>query len=528
MKKVQKIMILFAFILMFTACSKADDDDDDNKERKPREESWENDEHTEDKEKFVEIDKERYEAYVDVLEEIIEDNEWPDGEYVVESDDYTGNNQFAIFDVDLDGREELLVEITSNSTAGMNLRIFDYDADKDKLIEQEVTLPSVTFYDNGVIYEYASHNHTPSDVWPYSVATYDAKEDTYVYEGDVYAEDKVYCGDSFPSNQDKDKDGRIYYISKGNSNAKPSTEEEYKKWVDSYIKDAKELYIPWQSLWEYYVERIETAIDIEEVVLPVKLTPDVDIWNYDVTGDGLKDHIFISCEETYDDSYAPFGSNWSIEINGEKVHDFEWEDNICLEIELYQISDKRHYFAITECYEYNDEIGGYGLYQIKDGKLEQVCDFYDPIVKSIHEFYYGAEILYMTKEEMKVRAYNQFNATAHLKFDMIFQYKDNKWSTGTSEFDIYYEDYQDDKADGMIANQSFVVYTEIDCKKEAFQVEEGDVLELHSICIKDGAAYFKVTNEDGVEGWLPDPDEPYVYINGKYLQGYFEEAMFAG
>jgi len=58
MKKLQKILILLVFILMLTACAKEDDDDDD-RERKPREEAVEK---VEDNEKFVEIDKKRYEA----------------------------------------------------------------------------------------------------------------------------------------------------------------------------------------------------------------------------------------------------------------------------------------------------------------------------------------------------------------------------------------------------------------------------------------------------------------------------------
>lgn len=526
MKKLQKILILLVFILMLTACAKEDDDDDD-RERKPREEAVEK---VEDNEKFVEIDKKRYEAYLDALEDIIEDNEWPEGGQVMEGSFRIEDNRFAICDIDMDGKDELIVDISSASMAGMIMQIYDYDAKEDELVSQGVFFPAVDFYDNGVVCEYASHNQGPTDFWPYAFSWFNSKENTYVAEGSVYAEDKEYMGDSFPADKDADGDGRIYYISEGDSKEKASTEAEYKEWQDSYIKDANTIYIPWKNMWIHTVEALEELIEIKGAVVPISLGYNEDITNYDVTGDGVADQIHITCNQLAEyEMWDLYGSDWVIEINGKKIHDFEWEDEITLEVELYQISDKRQYLLVTESYEYNDDIGGYALYQVKDGKLVQVCDFYDTYVSSMNEFHYGATVMYMTKDEMMVRAHNQFNATASLSYDMFYTYKKDAWQIEGDEFGIYYDlDYQNDKADGMTANQSFGVYTKTDCKKEAFKVEKGDVLKIHSIRFENGATYFKVTNEDGVEGWFPDPEEPYTEINGEYLNGYFEEAMFAG
>lgn len=58
-------------------------------------------------------------------------------------------NQYAIYDVDEDGGEELIVLYTESYMAGMTAGIYDYDVEKDETILEFGEFPALTFYDNG-------------------------------------------------------------------------------------------------------------------------------------------------------------------------------------------------------------------------------------------------------------------------------------------------------------------------------------------------------------------------------------------
>ena len=112
--------------------------------------------------------------------------------------------------------------------------------------------------------------------------------------------------------------------------------------------------------------------------------------------------------------------------------------------------------------------------------------------------------------------------------DMEYEYKDDKWILSENEHPFVHELLAEDKRDGMTANQDFIVYKSITCDEEAFTVTKGQVVTIDKIYIKDGFICFKVTSAEGKEGWLPDPEESFTEMNGEWLEGYFEEAMFAG
>jgi predicted small lipoprotein YifL len=173
MKTIQKILMLLVIVFALTACGKAKEtvEETDREEREEKEE-----------ENTSVVDTERYKAYIEVLEDVIEDDEWPDGTSVRkgESAQYNEYDFFAICNVDLDEEVELIVEITSTSMAGMELRVYDYDEEEDEVVLQVQEFPAVVFYDNGVMGVAAPRNHTNSDVWPTSYYQHDAKTDEYI------------------------------------------------------------------------------------------------------------------------------------------------------------------------------------------------------------------------------------------------------------------------------------------------------------------------------------------------------------
>ena len=61
------------------------------------------------------------------------------------------DNTYAITDIDGDGYEELIINYSTASMAGMFAAIYGYNPETDTLTQEFVSFPSVTFYDNGII-----------------------------------------------------------------------------------------------------------------------------------------------------------------------------------------------------------------------------------------------------------------------------------------------------------------------------------------------------------------------------------------
>lgn len=231
---------------------------------------------TEEEEQSTEIDEQaweeelnkvkRYNALNDVLSMFYCAYELPDEtlERDYSSDIY--KNSFAIADVDQDGQDELLIQITETYMAGMMLKI--YDVDESKYSEElaytcELTeFPSVKIYDNGVILTDWSHNQGVGEtIWPYSIYTYDAASDTYVYRGNAECWDKDYMdtnynGEEFPDDEDEDGDGTLYYVTDENLSEEVVTmdKEEYDDWLASYLGDASEMKLHFQQYEDTDIE----------------------------------------------------------------------------------------------------------------------------------------------------------------------------------------------------------------------------------------------------------------------------------
>lgn len=201
------------------------------------------------------------EAYRSALEAIYNDHLYPNGDPVdVPAAALMENNHFAIFDVDGDGQDELIYENGDATTAGMMTTVFGSmpSADGVKLFTELSGFPGMDFYDNGVIIDYASHNHGlagTADFWPYTVYQYDFGQDGYLFMG--YAD--AWSGETFPTNfadqpfpDDLDMDGdKVVYSLTFFGDVRTETwidGPEYLKWRDSYLEGASRLELPWQSM----------------------------------------------------------------------------------------------------------------------------------------------------------------------------------------------------------------------------------------------------------------------------------------
>lgn len=197
-------------------------------------------------------------AYRAVLAGLLEKNVLPGGEEV---ERFSGGapDQYAAYDVDGDGREELLILHTGASMAGMAGKVYDIDPDTGEVREQFSDFPAMTFYANGVVRVEASHNQgRAGDVlWPYALWTYDAGTDSYAAAGIVDAWDRSLgetMGDGlhFPADVDRDGDGVVYYIMPYGGywldEAYAVDKDHYDLWVEACLGGAAALEIPFQDL----------------------------------------------------------------------------------------------------------------------------------------------------------------------------------------------------------------------------------------------------------------------------------------
>lgn len=133
------------------------------------------------------------------------------------TENLSGEN-FAICDVNGDGKNELITQRNNTYVAGQVERV--YDADGNELLAE---YPLPTYYDNGYVTAGWSHNQGVSGdkLWPYTLYQYDSSAGKYVQEASVDGWDKsirdTYLSYDetiipFPDDVDKDGDGFVYYI----------------------------------------------------------------------------------------------------------------------------------------------------------------------------------------------------------------------------------------------------------------------------------------------------------------------------
>lgn len=209
-------------------------------------------------------------AYTAVLEGIYFDHVFPDGQECGfdEIFDIT-QNRFAVFDIDFDGKDELIVEYSDSYVAGMVTKIYGFDSESNTVREEFSGFPVLVYYDNGIIEVWASHNHgraaTLEDFWPYALHQYDPETDSYPVIAVVDAWDKAWAkidpssGAAFPEEVDTDGDGVVYYIMKDGKFEynTPCDFEEYNQWRNSYLGEAERIVVPYSYLTEENIEGLK-------------------------------------------------------------------------------------------------------------------------------------------------------------------------------------------------------------------------------------------------------------------------------
>ena len=202
-------------------------------------------------------DAEKKAVYMDALEKIIYEHISPDWQQW----SVTGITKFAVYDIDMDGKEELLLFHDDGSMAGMGFYVYDYNQKKGVLYQELAEFPTLKFYANGIVEAMASHNHgmapgyVDEEFWPYTLYQYNPKTDTYDWILNVDAWEKMYnekawTGEHFPDKADVDGDGMLYYLmTDGEYNYdEPVDGAEYRKWRASVMGEELEMNIQFIQL----------------------------------------------------------------------------------------------------------------------------------------------------------------------------------------------------------------------------------------------------------------------------------------
>lgn len=210
-----------------------------------------------------------YNAYADALENLIQNQILPDG---TDCEDPLGDmseNKFSVYDVDHDGKEELLLMNINASMAGQAGYVFGYDETTKELQTELGEFPMLTFYDNGAVKAGWSHNQglAGENFWPYSLYQYAPGTDSYELVGMVDAWDKNFSvtddqNNPFPSEIDKSGTGIVYYIMKDGQydTTHPVDASDYNAWINSYIGNASEIQIGYMDLTEENISQIRNGL----------------------------------------------------------------------------------------------------------------------------------------------------------------------------------------------------------------------------------------------------------------------------
>ena len=200
-------------------------------------------------------------TYRSVLEHIFKYHRFQEEEFSIVNDSDIYENEFAVYDVDNDGIEELVIRWANASVASVIGIVYSYDSEGNVYCKLKTT-PYLRFYSNGVIEADAVHHSAQAgDFWAYSLYQYDETEHLYKEAGFVDAWDKsVIDGvqETFPEYADVSNTGFVYFISSEEEGiSDPMDITDYQTWHDSYISGASEINLPFRKMTEANIEQIE-------------------------------------------------------------------------------------------------------------------------------------------------------------------------------------------------------------------------------------------------------------------------------
>ena len=199
-----------------------------------------------------------YPAFREALATVRDKMYWPemDGmEIALFEGSSIEDETFAVYDVDGDGEDELLISVENTYTAGMCQIIYGYDAGTGGVRVEATMYPGVTYYP-GMAQEMAAHSqgYAGDKLWPYAVYRYDAQTDEYKWSCSVDGWDKTlsdydsYREMAFPDDIDTLGEGYVYIVMDAAGEEKMMNRTDYEAWESALFGNLEPLDIPWQKM----------------------------------------------------------------------------------------------------------------------------------------------------------------------------------------------------------------------------------------------------------------------------------------
>lgn len=211
--------------------------------------------------KSTELDTDTRKAYAATLRNLLYSGILPDGS---QTEDLRGGaySQFAVGDVDGDGKEELVLLYDSGVMASSVGYIIEYDAETGNIYIQLEEFPFFAFLENGNLKALSSHNQTYGEMLPYILYQYLPESDFYKLAGYAHAEDKDTfeangVPERYPDAADISGTGTVYYVGSNAWGTNPIDEADYLAWLEENHGNAQELEIEYLPLTEESILTIE-------------------------------------------------------------------------------------------------------------------------------------------------------------------------------------------------------------------------------------------------------------------------------
>lgn len=231
----------------------------------------------------MEVDKSfEIEPFRNALSVFLNTNTLPDGRqgYSMPLTDPNGNfADFAVCDIDGDGKDELLISQSYGCNADMVSYIYDYHPESGQFTletEEGGTYKALHFYRTGYLTCDASHNQGPfgGPVWPYDASQYQKDTDSYQPVWGVASwnvnnsSEAVY--NQFPFEKDLDGNGVLYMVysevgdTAGDSEPEYLDDAEYQTFISDKTNPSDEIVLEPYILNQENLDRLDEIIRNQE------------------------------------------------------------------------------------------------------------------------------------------------------------------------------------------------------------------------------------------------------------------------
>lgn len=204
-----------------------------------------------------------YEAYQFGLQEIAFEHIYPDGTDTGFDGafGYIEENQFALYDINGDGLEELIVQFVTAPVACNMETVYTYNEEENKLEAVLTVVPAATYYDNGIVKEPWAHGSglAAEGYWPYNLyqrqsdGSYKLIAEVNMWSREVDTVD--YKGDPYPEDIDAENAGTVFILAREGVTETVS-KSDYESWLQTVMGDAQAIQVPYQSLSEENIKAV--------------------------------------------------------------------------------------------------------------------------------------------------------------------------------------------------------------------------------------------------------------------------------